>query len=142
LRTIALKLLSLQVLGIAFYNLVFDFLHHVDELVEGDRRILREIYTFLTLELLNHLLDFTLVLLQGTHDCLQVLQLDFACLLLVKEVEDLSQVLNFLVSQEPWVLLPILLLENVVVGVVVLLLLLLEIILLVLLLRVINHGFL
>ena len=81
---------------IVFGQIVFYLLHRLQEVIKAD-----EIRIVLTLrpDLQEELLGFLRVSLETLHDGLKVLDVNTADLLLVKEVEDLLQVLHFLIRK-------------------------------------------
>ena len=90
LMELAVKLL---VLCAVLHDFVLDLLHQVQELIERDAATLARVQT------LNKVSDFRSVPLQGPHDRLQVIDLDKACLLRVKHLEDATQVLNLVIGE-------------------------------------------
>ena len=80
-------------------KVIFDLLHHLEEVFEAN-----QLWVILALclslpDLAEQLLSLLGIPLETLHDCLQVLDVYAATLLLVKEVENLFQVLDLLVRK-------------------------------------------
>jgi len=77
-------------------QIVFDLLHHFEEIVEADEvRIMVSLWP----NLHEQLFGLFWVSLKTLHDGLQIFDVDATDLLLVEKVEDLFQVLHFFLRE-------------------------------------------
>jgi len=74
-------------------DFVLNFLHELQELIESDPAARVWVNVF------DEISNLVRITLKTAHYCLEILHFDVATLLLVKEVEDLLQVLDLLISE-------------------------------------------